>query len=777
MWTLPFLSPLATYVAAGVSSAAAALGISWRRSELGRARRRAIRATRPVVREADRFDGQLERWRRGIEPAARTYAERRRGELLGELELDALKEAGAGNVRWSALEEAGYRSLADLSGVTPRQLAQVHGVGKKSAGRLLRARDKVLERLAREGTALPSAELVEAGAEGLAAATLDLCEARAVAGEAPRRLRQSAVDLAVQVREVRRDTSFGRWLLGPFRRRKNSEATRRARELAEEAEGLRSSGLLDEAQAGRKRLRAWRPTRRDSAATRIGFRDRYAECCAMLEEIFGRLGLRPPRATSGGRGGLTEEVARRVEAFPLRCAALRATLRPYQVFGAKYVLAQERTILGDEMGLGKTMQALAAMVHRAERDRGARFFVVAPAGLLINWEREVQRFTALVPRLLYGDELERNLADWIGEGGVAITSYATLRSADIGAVLEARGEGVDLCAVDEAHFIKNPEAGRTQAVRRVLERSEFTVLMSGTPMENHPREFLELIDAIRPRDARDLRAMDLELDAAVGSVRSFHQAVAKVYLRRNQEDVLTELPERLEVEEWVEPSPADLAAYREMVRARNFMGMRRAATLGEVGTPSAKFEHLEELLTDHRESGRKVIVFSFFLDVLATLAQRFETVGTISGKLGPHEKQELCDQFQAREGHAILLLQINAGGQGLNLQAASVVVLCEPQTKPSTEVQAIARAHRMGQTRRVIVHRLMARGTCDESLKVVLAEKSELFEAYARKSLVKEASREATLATSPGTEAAETSVVQAVMQAELERLREAAPTG
>jgi len=760
MWSLPFLAPLATYLLAGASSVAAALGVAYRRSELGRARRRLRRAARPVVREARRFDGSLERWRRPIERAARAYAKERTRSQLAALELESLREAGASQVRWSALEEAGYRTLADLEGVDARHLAAVHGVGGKSATKIVRARAKVLERLRREGVPLPEAELDGSAAEELAACTLELAEAKEVAGQGPLRLREAAAELARDQRESRRETSFRRWLTGPFRRTRNADAVARAAELAAGADELAGDGLLEEARAGRKRLAAWRPARRDREDLRRGFRDRYAECCAMLEEVFGRLGLRPPRGGGGGRGGVTEEVVRRVEAFPLRVAGLRATLRPYQVFGAKYLLAQERTILGDEMGLGKTMQALAAMVHRAQGDRAARFFVVAPAGLLINWEREVQRFTEFVPRLLYGDELEPNLAAWIAEGGVAITSYATLRNADLGAVLGSRGEGVDLTAVDEAHYIKNPEAGRTRAVRRLLERSAHCVLLSGTPMENHPREFLELIDAIRPADARELRGRELELDAAVGSVRAFHEAVAKVYLRRNQEDVLTELPERLEVEEWVEPFRADLAAYYEEVRKRNFMGMRRAATLGVPGTPSAKLERLDELFTDHRESGRKVIVFSFFLDVLAALAQRFETVGTISGKLGPREKLELCDAFQAREGHAILLLQINAGGQGLNLQAASAVVLCEPQTKPSTEVQAIARAHRMGQTQRVIVHRLLARGTCDESLVSVLAEKSELFEAYARKSLVKEASPEAT----------ETRVVRAVLEAEVERL-------
>lgn len=756
---LPFLGPIAIWIAAGVTSAAAGLGVAWQRSSLGRARRRARRASKPIVREGERFDRALERWRKPIERAAERYAAEAHRKALAELPLEALREHGASGVRFDPLHEAGLNHVADLVGVPAKRLDGLKGIGDKSARRIVQATRAAERDLRAEGTPLPGARPISAEEQELAAATLDLVDAREVAGAEAVGLRGAAVELARERREVERETSFGRWLVGPLRRAKNRAAAEHGERLAQDATALVESGLLERAREGRKRLSDWRPPRRERGTGLERFRDRYAECCAMLEEVFVRCGLRPPQESRGGRGGVTDEVARRVEAFQLRAAGLRATLRPYQEFGAKYLLAQERTILGDEMGLGKTMQTLAAMVHLAASDPKARFFVVAPAGLLLNWQREVERFTPLPAYLLYGDEFEENLARWIGSGGVAITSYATLRSADLGAVLETRGEGVDLCVADEAHYIKNPAAGRTQAVRRVLERSSYAALLSGTPMENHPREFLELIDSIRERDARELRGMDLDLDGGRGGAARFHSAVSKIYLRRNQEDVLTELPERLEVEEWVDLSPEGLSAYRAQVAQRNFMGMRQAATLGADGETSSKLERLEELLEEHRASGRKVLVFSYFLDVLAAVAKRFGAVGTISGKLGPHEKQELCDTFQAMDGHAILLSQIVAGGVGLNLQAASVVVLCEPQTKPSTESQAIARAHRMGQTRRVLVHRLLARGTCDEPLVQILAQKSELFDAYARKSLVKEASPEAT----------ETSVAKFVMEAEAAR--------
>lgn len=762
---LELLGTAAGLGAASASAVAAGAGWAWRASGLGSSRRRAGRAVRPFSREAQRITKELAAHERRATASARAYAAELVSERLREVPIESLREAGASNVRWSALEDAGYRTLADVEGVPARQLAAVHGVGAKTATRVVKAAREVAKRVRSEPPRLPDAELSEATARELAERTIDLLDVREAGGEAGGRVIEKAADFERRLEQVRRETRFRNWLLGPFRRESNQQAIERAEALAGEADVLGKSGLIQEAAEGRKRIRSWkRPGNREATLSR--FRDRYADCCALLEELFGRAGLRPGPSISRGQGGLTDEVARRVEAFQLRAGRLRATLRRYQEFGAKYVLAQRRTILGDEMGLGKTMQALAAMTHLDEETDTARFFVVAPAGLLINWSREIEKFTPLTPHILHGDDLEANLASWVTGGGVAITSYATLRNVDIGAALEQVGATVVLCAVDEAHFIKNPEAGRTQAVRRLLERSEHTVLLSGTPMENHPSEFLHLIDAIRPDDAADLRDQDLDLDAVAGSVRAFHRAVAKIYLRRNQEDVLTELPEKIEVEEWVELLPQDLGAYREMVREGNFMGMRRTATMGEADTTSAKLDHLADLLEDHRSSGRKVIIFSFFLDVLAACAKRFETVGTISGKVSPEGKQELCDEFQSREGHAILLLQINAGGQGLNLQKASAVVLMEPQTKPSIEAQAVARAHRMGQTNPVIVHRLLARGTCDESMLLVLAEKSELFEAYARQSLVKDASSQATEAK----EATEASLARAVVEAERRRL-------
>jgi len=173
------------------------------------------------------------------------------------------------------------------------------------------------------------------------------------------------------------------------------------------------------------------------------------------------------------------------------------------------------------------------------------------------------------------------------------------------------------------------------------------------------------------------------------------------------------------------------------------MGMRRAAM--EAGSRSNKVERLREIIDDATSNGRKVIVFSFSKSVIESLSDLLPGAlfGPISGSVGPVKRQEIVDEFSSAAGGAVLLSQIQAGGEGLNIQAASVVVICEPQLKPSLEVQAIARAHRMGQQRSVQVHRLLSDEGTDSRIVELLEEKTKVFDQFARESATKDSDREA----------------------------------
>ncbi|MBU3703645.1 MAG: SWF/SNF helicase family protein [Ilumatobacteraceae bacterium] len=176
----------------------------------------------------------------------------------------------------------------------------------------------------------------------------------------------------------------------------------------------------------------------------------------------------------------------------------------------------------------------------------------------------------------------------------------------------------------------------------------------------------------------------------------------------------------------------------------NLMQKRLAATIGDRQKPSAKFQRLIELVDEHREAGHKIVIFSFFRYVISDISRLLKTDLTITGDSSPAERQRVIDSFGDAAPGAVLVSQIDAGGIGVNLQTAQVVIVVEPQFKPSTEWQAIARVHRMGQSRPVVVHRLLARDTVDEHLVALINAKEQDFFAYAHDSAIKHESHMAT---------------------------------
>lgn len=190
-------------------------------------------------------------------------------------------------------------------------------------------------------------------------------------------------------------------------------------------------------------------------------------------------------------------------------------------------------------------------------------------------------------------------------------------------------------------------------------------------------------------------------------------------------------------------SPGDLAHYVPAVHDGNFMAMRRAAMLS--GEASVKMARLVEIVDEAAANGRKVIIFSYFRDVLSAVADRLDghVVGPLTGSVAAADRQRLVDEFTDAASGAVLVAQITAGGVGLNIQAGSVVILCEPQVKPSMEDQAVARAHRMGQVETVQVHKLLSEDAVDQRMLEILAEKRELFDGFARESLMARSAPEA----------------------------------
>jgi SNF2 family DNA or RNA helicase len=347
--------------------------------------------------------------------------------------------------------------------------------------------------------------------------------------------------------------------------------------------------------------------------------------------------------------------------------------------------------------------------------------------VLINWTREIAQHSSLPVVALHGNGRTETAAAWQARGGVAVTTFGTL------GIFGRTPPRPDVLVVDEAHYVKNPGAKRSQAVNRIAASARRVLFLTGTPMENRVDEFRALIGHLRPEIAAAIGESD-----AVPGVESFRRTAAPVYLRRNQQDVLTELPELVQVEEWEEFGAEDGAAYRAAVQEGNFMAMRRAAFA--VGRPrdSAKLTRLLEITGEAMANGHKVVVFSYFRDVLGVVSKALggRARGPITGSTSTFERQRIVDAFSGSPAPAALVSQIEAGGVGLNIQAASVVILCEPQVKPSIEAQAIARAHRMGQVRTVQVHRLLIVDSVDQRMLELLGSKARLFDAYARHSAI-----------------------------------------
>lgn len=638
--------------------------------------------------------------------------------VMAEMKATPIAELKDYGASVGPLQSVGFRMVADLSPHSVRTLLNYRGIGDVTASAAIAAYEKFYEsaranvrllpdpdnRRPSDGRLLVALAKYETLVREVSSRTEEAQTRYVDSGErlqalrAKTRLRDSLLSLKAQ-EELSRSTSQ---LAAEFRW-VNAEA----RNLADYSERL----TLDFAEVWKR------------------YAGNSATFIALLESVLpARVVAKGALAGPDMRGGLPAEIADAVEATQVDLRLLTANLRRYQQFGTQYIVCQKRVLLGDDMGLGKTIQVLAAMCHLAAQGK-KHFFVVAPNSVLINWEREVKKHTKLNPIVVHGGDRDDELEQWQREGGVAITTYTTLSR------LVDKITAFDLLAVDEAHSVKNPETQRTQSVVRLCQQTEHVVFMSGTALENRLSELQFLVTTVQPKLDAEVASLLIQVRPAPAEVR---MKLAPVYLRRTQADVLTELPDLTETDEIIPLESADIEAYR--MSPDNLMHKRLAATIGAGGQQSAKFDRLRELLEGYKEDGRKIAVFSFFRQVLDDVSNVVGGCPQIHGSISAEERQLVLDRFAAKEGFGVLALQIEAGGVGINLQCAQVVILMEPQFKPSTERQAIARVRRMGQTRKVNAHRLIAKGTVDEALVLLIDRKKQVFEDYAQHSSVKDAS-------------------------------------
>lgn len=430
-------------------------------------------------------------------------------------------------------------------------------------------------------------------------------------------------------------------------------------------------------------------------------------------------------------------------------AGFKGTLRNYQKEGLTWLRFLEEFetggILADDMGLGKTIQILAFLLGRTKKKSKTKkpHLVVTPKSLAFNWMDEAEKFAPTLKVVRYAGA-GRAQAD-LQEADVVVTTYGTLR-ADIE---KLQGMEFDVAIIDEAQAIKNPKSQAALACKQLA--AELKIALTGTPIENSITDLLSILEFTNP-GLIGTREVKQDLQATLAKL------LKPFMLRRTKEKVLTELPDRSEQVLYCEMDAEEkqfYAAIRERYRAsltekieksglgrsklhvlEALLRLRQAACHSglidpnRASGPSAKIEQLLRHMQEVIQEGHKVLVFSQFTSLLAIVRARLEeekiTYEYLDGQT--EDRKTPVERFQTDPACPAFLISLKAGGTGLNLTAADYVFILDPWWNPAVEAQAIGRAHRMGQTNKVIAYRMIAKGTVEEKILDLQKTKKELAE-------------------------------------------------
>lgn len=622
--------------------------------------------------------------------------------------------------RIKALRDYGYNSIADISTASVYTIASVHGISEDTAYSIKKVVDDIVSK-ARQGVKIRlSVDNKNVKATELVSAISRYKRGKPYTETCRQILNSKSKQIDYALEDLAPAKSGFKWFFT------SSANKQKAIEAFNTLGKLLKSEYSKEAQEALESLDA--VNRSTGTEDWKNFSENSISFFNVLEDVNpGILG------TDDAMYGLPEELAREIQEECFFPEGLLCELRRYQEWGVKYTLHQSRVLLGDEMGLGKTIQAIAAMVSL--RNTGAtHFVVVCPASVITNWCREIRKMSLLTVTKIHGAGRASALKAWLKSGGVAVTTYETTSHFKMDNNFK-----FTLLVVDEAHYIKNPEARRTVNVKNISNHAERLLFMTGTALENKVDEMISLIQILQPTIAAQVAGM-----AFMASAPQFREKVAPVYYRRKREDVLTELPELIESKEWCSMLTEEEQVYEQAILSKRYADARRVSWNVDDLQNSSKAKRLLEIIEEAEDDGRKVIVFSFFLDTIRKITELLgnKCLNPINGSVTPQRRQEIIDEFDISPAGTVLAAQIQSGGTGLNIQSASVVILCEPQFKPSIENQAISRAYRMGQARNVLVYRLLCENTVDEKITSLLESKQAIFDAFADKSVAAKESLE-----------------------------------
>ncbi len=441
-------------------------------------------------------------------------------------------------------------------------------------------------------------------------------------------------------------------------------------------------------------------------------------------------------------------------------ARLNRKLAAYQRRGTGWILslyeARMGGILADEMGLGKTVQVIAALSAARKKDGPMKSLIVTPTSLVYHWLAEFKRFDdSLTVRLISGVREERNrqIAEVKADPtvDVVLTSYPLLRR-DIETIREIP---LRFAILDEAQFVKNAQSIGATAAKEL--DAQVRVALTGTPMENHTGELWSIFDFALP-GYLGTQASFLRRYGGGERAEELQERIRPFLMRRLKQEVLRDLPGKREQSLYAAMTPEQERVYRQLLetlrahvsealasgslpRARMqvlsvLLKLRQVCCHPRLFLPdyegtSGKLELLVQTVQQAIAGKRRMLVFSQFVGMLQIIRKRLSREGVrtlyLDGSTPPETRQELCDRFNGGEGQ-VFLISLKAGGTGLNLTGADLVIHYDPWWNPAVEDQATDRAHRIGQTRDVDVLRLIAQGTIEEKVTDLSKRKRAIFD-------------------------------------------------
>ena len=425
---------------------------------------------------------------------------------------------------------------------------------------------------------------------------------------------------------------------------------------------------------------------------------------------------------------------------------LNATLRDYQVSGFEFFKTlsdyQFGGILADEMGLGKTIQTIAFLLSNKDK----KSIVITPTALIYNWKNELEKFApTLKVGLLHAAKSERGkILDNIDNYDVILTTYTTYKN-DID---KYKNINFDYCIIDEAQNIKNPDAIITKAIKNVNAKVKFA--LTGTPIENNLMELWSIFDFIMPGylyNKSKFKSIFVNNDKNIIELKNL---IKPFILRRTKKEVITELPDKIEQKIIIDLEKEHKRAYKgyvnlitrkikennqDNITVFSYLTKLRQLCLSpelmvkNYQGKNSKLDVLINIIND--SSDEKILVFSQFTKVLEVIGKRLNeeniSYSYLDGKTSAKDRVKLVEEFNTNN-NKVFLISLKAGGTGLNLTSANIVVHFDPWWNPAVEDQASDRAHRIGQKNVVNVIKLIAKGTAEERVINLQETKKELIE-------------------------------------------------